>query len=183
MRSMFCLLGACAAILATTAAAQGLGEEMAVVNMSELLRQYGKAERAEKHLKDQAKDFREEHEAMRGKLGALNQEYVKLRRASRDEALSESAREKRRDEAVQKLAEVKTYEGQIIKRAREIERVMAKQNRRVRERLIEELREVVRDYSAQKGYAVVIDSLTVVYSASTIENITEDLLKVINGDE
>jgi Skp family chaperone for outer membrane proteins len=182
MKSFYCIC-ICAALIATGATAQESDRKMAVVNMSELLRNYEKAARAEAQLEEQATEFREEHEAMRAKLKALNGEYVKLRRAARDEALSEAAREKRRDEAVQKLTAVKTYEGEIIKRAREIERSMARQNRRVREKLVEELRGVVRDYSLRKGYTMVIDSLTVVYAARSVENITADILKVVNIED
>lgn len=150
---------------------------MAVVNLPQVVKAYPKAQEAEAQMESRADTYRAELETMGERLKELGRETSAARDEAANPALSEAAREKKRDVAVQKLTALKEAELEIRQRKAEIERLLGEQNRRVRETVLEELRQAVSAFAREAGYDLVIDSITVLHHSDQVVDITDALIK------
>lgn len=172
------------ALLAAALPAAAADLRIAVVNMAELMKGYDKAQRAELQLKEQAEDYRAEHEERRAEIKALGEAYREALAEADDAALSEAARAGKKDVAIGHLTKLKEAELEYRKSSREAERMLAAESRRMRETLVGDLRLKVQDYAKNQGYGLVLDSVTVVHAAAgEVQDITAAVAVTLGGAE
>jgi len=166
------------------------GAEIAVVNMSKVIRALPETKTAESALEEQIKQFELEHKEMLAKLEKLNQDFKDVRKDAQNAALSEEERAKRTELAEKKLNEIKEAEYKIQESAVLKQKQVVDQKDRVREQIMTRIREIITGYAVKKGYNLVLDSSavaingaqTIVYNRD-VPDITEEVLKLIAGQK
>jgi outer membrane protein len=182
------LMGAVAASLCLLAcAAWGADAKFAVINLDRAFSEYYKTKLADAQLKQQAEEFNEERKKLVDEYEKLQQEFGKLRDESQNIALSESVRNAKRDQAEDKLIELRDYESRIRRFDETRRKQLDDQSRRMRKRIVDEILQVVNNYSKVQGFQWVVDSSaqslngveTVLYVDPKMD-ITDDILNELN---
>jgi Skp family chaperone for outer membrane proteins len=164
--------------------------KIATVDADRLLKGYHKTDLMDAHLEDQAKDFNNEGEKMLAQHRRMKKEFESLRSEARNSALSEEARDKRLQVAEDKLLEVMEYESQIRETAVSRRQQLDDERRQMRQKLIDEIRDEIREFARKSGYTLVLDSSSgagggfppALYSDGTLD-ITADIEKSLNRDK
>lgn len=179
-------------LVAVTGAASAWAADlkMATVDADRLLKGYRKTALMETHLEDQARDFTSEGEKMLGQHRRMKKEFDSLRAEARNSALNEAARDKRLQMAEDKLLEVMEYEARIRETALSRRQQLDDDRRQMRQKLIDEIRDAVREFARKKGYTLVLDSSAgagggfppALYADGTLD-ITAEIEAVLNPDK
>jgi Skp family chaperone for outer membrane proteins len=165
------------------------GSDVAVVNMSRVIRAYPDTESAETVLKGQVEEFEAEQKELVSRGEKLREEFDEIREQAENKALSESARDKKIEQAREKAEDLRQFERDAREKVRLRQRQLADQELRLRRRIVDKLRGVVQEYAADKGLSLVLDTSrdpkgidTVVFSSEALD-ITEDIIKLSGGKE
>jgi hypothetical protein len=81
-----------------------------------------------------------------------------VRDEAQNTALSEEARNEKRNEAEEKLVELREMEGKIRRFEESRRRQLDEQMKRVRDKLVEEIKTTISTYAKTQGYTAVLDS-------------------------
>lgn len=157
------------------------------VNLDKVFEEFYKTKLADGQLKEQADQYREERTKMVDEFKKLQDDFKAARDEAQDTALSEAARNERRAAAEEKLVELRETENKIRRFEESRRRQLEEQTRRVRSKLVDEIKETVTKLAQERGYAAVLDASgenlngvpTVLYHLSKID-ITDDLLNLLN---
>ena len=117
----------------------------------------------------------------------LQDDFKTIRDESQNTALSEEARNTRRSEAEEKLVELRESENKIRRFEESRRRQLDEQTRRVRTKLVDEIKETLAVHAREKGYTAVLDASgenlngvsTVLYYDSKAD-ITDALISLLN---
>lgn len=186
-KRMIALLGI-AGLAATLATA---GEvKMAVVNGSRVLKEYYKTELADTHIQQQVDDFTAERDKLLAEHKKMKQEFETLRVESQNKALTEEARDKKREQAEAKLSEVIEYENTIRDKAATRRKQIEGEGRKIHAELGNAIKEAVKTCADKAGYTLVLESsgllangLEPVLYAEPKMDITADVIKLLNADK
>ncbi len=129
-----------------------------VVNGATLLKLYHKTQLADAHMEEQVAEFTGERDALLAEHRRLKREFETLRAESMSKALSEAAREKKKEQAEERLLEVMEFQGRIRDTAMNRRRQLEEEGRRMQRRLMDEIREAVRTYARSNGLQMVLDN-------------------------
>lgn len=132
--------------------------KLAFVDLEQTFDQYGKTKQADEKLKELAEEFNQDREKMVAEMDQLRDDFNSVRAEALDKALSEEVRTEKRNEAEERLMDIRAQEEKIRRfdqlRAKQLE----EQGQRMREGIVEEIQKVIRDYARINGYTVVIDA-------------------------
>lgn len=175
-----------AAVLASAALAGEGG--IAVIDMRSVIDAHPKTESDREILEKQVEAYEAERDRMVEELKTLKTDFEKAVKNSRDTAVSDEVREKRKEVAEVKLEEVTEYQRQVRETLRERQQQLGEQERRMRERVVARIRDTVAEYAGEKGYSLVLDSSafsgnggeTVVYHDGAV-NITDAVIEKISA--
>lgn len=145
-------------ILALACGAAHAQTRVVTVDLRKVFDNYWKTKQADAALKERAADLDKEHKALREDYDKLKQEYQKLRADSEDQAVAPEERERRKQAADAKLKTIKETEDAIIAFERRARATLDEQQRRMRDGIIEEIRNVITARARSAGYGVVLDS-------------------------
>jgi Skp family chaperone for outer membrane proteins len=173
-------------VISSATAGLCLGLKIAVINMARVTKAFPETKVAEEVLEKRAEEFEEEHEGMLDELEELKSAFESARQEANNRALSEEARALQRDIAEDKLNELKEQDTKIRETIKKRRQQINDQKTRMKQRIVEKISAIVREYAEDKGYTMVLDSSaiglsgidTVVYSADRID-ITQDVLKIV----
>jgi len=179
---------AAAGLLAGTAGAADF--KPATVDTARLLKEFYKTDLAERHMKEQIADFTAERDKLLDEHKKIKQEFESLRAESQNKALTEAARDKKKEQAEEKLSALVECENTIQKKAAGRKRELEGEGRKIQGELAKAISEAIRT-SAQKGnYTVVLatggvlgNGLESVLYADPKMDITDDVLKLLNADK
>ncbi|MDA0322771.1 MAG: OmpH family outer membrane protein [Verrucomicrobia bacterium] len=158
--------------------------KIGIVNMSDLMKGYDKAQRAELQLKEQADDYRAAQEEKRAEIQRLGEAYREALAAVDDAALSDTAKADKKDVAIGHLTKLKEAELDYRQFAREAERQLAAESRRMRQTLVEDLRLKVQEHARNQGYGLVIDAVTIIYAVpGEVDDLTEAIAAALGAGE
>lgn len=150
-------LGVAAMVFLGMGAAQAEGLKIAAVNMSQVLRAHPDTVNAETQLQKQADDFEQESKELSDEIDKLKKEFEAARESASDKALSDEGRERKQQELADKYRELRERD----QKARETlvlrKQQLTDQGRRMRERIVEKIREIVKAYAAEKNLDLVLD--------------------------
>lgn len=147
------------AMLALAAATAGAQEsKMAFVDMDKTFSEFYKTKVADAQLKDQAEEFKAERKKMVEAFQKLQGDFDDLREASQNTALTEAVRSDKRAAAEEKLVEIREQEAKIRRYDDSRQKQLDEQSRRMRNKLVEEIKQVIQDHARSAGYSVVFDS-------------------------
>lgn len=172
-------------LAAIPASAEG---RIATVDLKKLFDGYWKTKQADAALKDRAADLDKEHKGMLADFNKAKENYKVLLVAASDQAIAESEREKRKQDAEAKLRDLKAQEDAIMKFETSARTTLDEQRRRMRDNILGEVRKAVESKSKFGTYSLVIDVAaetangTPVIMFSNGENdITDAVLTQINS--
>lgn len=179
----FCL----AVLLAGTAQAQQ--PRIAVVDMKKAFDSYYKTKQAEAQIKERATDSDKVYKGMIEDYKKANEEYRKLIDGSNDQAVSVEERDKRKKSAETKLLELQEIEKSVKQFEQQARTSIGEMEKRMRDKIVGEIREVVNAKSKAGGYSLVFDLAAVtpyqtpiiLFSAGE-NDLTEAVVKEINAN-
>ena len=180
--SVFCLW--CG--LAFAAAAQG---KVGIIDLRKVFDDYHKTRTADARLKDQAADLDKERKAMMDQYQKSTDDYKAALDGANDQAVSADEREKRKKTAESKLLDIKKLEQDIGQFDRQARTTLEEEQRKLRDKILVEIRGVINAKAKAAGYALVVDSAaesinkTPVVMYTTGENdLTTSVLAELNAN-
>jgi Skp family chaperone for outer membrane proteins len=158
--------------------------KIGIVNMADLMKGYDKAQRAELQLKEQAEDYRAAQEEKRAEIQGLGEAYREALAAVDDAALSNAAKADKKDVAIGHLTKLKEAELGYRSFAREAERKLTAESRRMRQTLVDDLRLKVQKHARNEGYGLVIDAVTVIHAVpGEVDDLTKAIAAALGAGE
>jgi outer membrane protein len=162
--------------------------KIAIIDLKKVFDGYYKTKQADTTLKERAADFDKTRKGMLDDYQSLNEKYKKELEGANDQAVSADEREKRKKSAESTLLEIKKIEQDVSKFDQTARVQLGEQQRRMRDRVLGEIREVIDAKAKTSGYSLVVDtaaesinSTPVVLFSNGENDITEDVLKQINA--
>lgn len=154
-RSLAGWLLAAALGVAGTARAE---DRIVFVDMDKVFNEFYKTKLADAQLKDQAEEFKGERTKMVDEFQKLQDDFKAARDEAQNTALSEEARNKKRNAAEELLVELREREGKIRRFEESRRRQLDEQMKRVRDKLVVEIKETISTYVKSQGYTAALDS-------------------------
>jgi outer membrane protein len=164
-----------AAIVASAAQAE---TKIAVIDLRKVFDGYWKTKQADAQLKERAADLDKARKGMVDDYQKANEEYKKLIDGANDQAVSTEERDKRKSAAEKKLLEIKEIEQSVSAFDRTSRSTLSEQQRRLRENILREIRELIDTKAKTRGYSLVLDG-----SAESANNQTSVLLFSTGQDD
>jgi outer membrane protein len=143
--------------LATAGRAQE-ANRIAFVDMNQVFTDYYKTKRADARLKEQAETYNQERRAKVDRLKELDASFNAAKQEAQDDTLSAEARERRRAEAEDLLLQLRELEGEIRTFDETGRKQLEDQGKRMRARIVDEIREVINAHARARGLFAVVDS-------------------------
>jgi outer membrane protein len=157
------------------------------VNMDRIFNEFYKTKLADAQLKEQAAQVMEERKKLQTDFEKLQADFNKLRDDAQNTALTEEVRAQRRTSAEEKMIEVRDYEQKVRRFDETRRKQMEDQSRRMRKRIVDEIRDTIQTYARNQMFSAVLDVSgqtlngieTVIYTEPRIE-ITGEIIDVLN---
>ena len=174
--------------LATFSAHAQAPARFATVDMKKVFDSYYKTKQAEGQIKERAAESDKVYKGMIDDYKTLNDDYKKLIDASNDQALSSDEREKRKKSAENKLIEIQTTEKSVKQYEQQARTTIGEMEKRMREKIVGEIRDVVNVKAKSAGFAMVFDlAAQTVYQTPVIlytngdNDLTDPIIKEMNA--
>lgn len=136
---------------------QAQNQDIRFVDMDRLFNQFYKTELAQAQLQEQAAQATQERDELVSEYEALQEGFEAAREEAQNQALSEEVRNTKRNEAEEKLLELREFENRIRKFDESRKSDLDAQSKRMRVRIVEEIREEMDDFARNLGLAAIID--------------------------
>jgi len=173
--------------LAMATAAGAAGVSLAFVDMDRVFNEYYKTKLADSRLKEQADAFTKERQKIVDKLEQLREQFNTARNEAQDTTLSAEARKAKQDEAEKLLVQIRETESELRKFEQSRQKELQDQGRRMRNRIVDEIRSAVEDYARSEGYSAVVDysgesmnGIPVVLYVDRSVDITDNVIEMLN---
>jgi len=129
----------------------------------------------------------EERKKLQGDFDKLQADFNKLRDDAQNTALTEEVRAQRRTGAEEKLVEVRDFEQKVRRFDETRRKQMEDQSRRMRKRIVDEIRDTIQTYARNQMFSAVLDVSgqtlngieTVLYTEPRMD-ITGEITDVLN---
>ena len=158
--------------VASSAEAQ---QKIGIIDLRKVFDEYHKTKTADSTLKDEASDLEKERKALMEQYQKGTEDYRKALDGANDQAVSSEEREKRKKSAEGKLLDIKSLEQNITDFDKAARTRLEEKQRRMRDNILTEIRNVINAKAKAAGYTMVIDS-----AAETINR--TPVLIYTNGD-
>lgn len=132
--------------------------KIAVVDMEQALSAHPDTKDAEALIQKQIEEFETERSAMLKKFDKMRKDFEDVRAESENKALSDEGRALKRKEAERKIEEMRDYEEQARESAGLRQKQIKDRKSRMRQRIVDDIKSVIREYSVKNGYALVLDA-------------------------
>ena len=159
--------------------------KIAVVDMEQALSAHPDTKDAERLVQKQIEEFETERSEMLKKFDKMRKDFEDVRAESENKALSEEGRALKRKEAERKIEEMRDYEEQARESASLRQKQIKDRKSRMRQRIVDDIKSVIREYSTKNGYALVLDAGpvmdafgVVVYNVDAMD-ITGNITKIL----
>lgn len=171
------------------AVAGSAGEtRIAVVNGSRVLKEYYKTELADTHIQQQLDDFSAERDKLLAEHRKIKQEFEALRAEAQNKMLTDEARDKKREQAEEKLTEVIEYESTIRDKAASRKKQIEGEGRKIHSELAKAVKAAAQACANKGGYTIVLESggmlangLEPVLFADPAMDITDEVIRLLNA--
>jgi len=174
-----------ASMLGNCAWAQG---RIATVDLRKLFDNYWKTKQADASLKDRAADIEKDHKTMIEDWKKAKDDYQTLLADANNQTLSIEERDKRKKAAEDKFKLIKDSEEAIAQYERQARTTLDEQRKRMRDKIVEEIRAVVKAKATSAGYGTVFDTAAessngtpILLYASNENDLTDAILSQLNA--
>jgi len=182
------ILSICALVLVVGVAPASAQTRTATVDLKRLFDNYWKTKQADAALKARGADLEKEFKAMADEYKAGKEAYTALSTAASDPAISDSERERKKQEAEDTFRNLKTQEEAIGKFKAQADATITEQRRRMRDNLLGNIRQTISSEARRASYTMVIDitaesingAPVVLYSTGD-NDITDAVLSQLNA--
>ena len=182
---------ALAAGLALTAGAAGPETgSVKFIDLDKVFNEYYKTKLADAQLKEQAEEFNQERAKLVESYEAMQKDFNEARDQSSSPALGDDARNKLRTQAEEKLIEIREQEQKIRNFDNSRRKQLEEQGRRMRKRIVDEIKEKVQAHARNQGFLSVIDTsgqslngVAIVLYVDSKADITQDMIGLLNKDK
>lgn len=140
-------------------------QKIATIDLRKAFDGYYKTKQADQGLKDEAKEIDAERKSMVDNLKKSEDEFKLLNEKANDQAISADEREKAKKAAEKKLAELRDSENAIKQFLGNQSEKLKEKQRRLREKILGEIQELVNAKAKAGGYSLVLDA-----AAETVNN-------------
>lgn len=178
-----------AVILGFASVVHGAEQKIGLVDLRKVFDGYHRTQEADKKIKDEAETLKRNTESMLEDYKKANDEYKQVIDAANDSALSAEEKQKRQKAAQDKLADIKQLENQIRSVGESSRAALAEKQRRMRDQILKEIREVVVMKSKAAGFTLVLDSAAdsvnqtpVVLFTNGENDLTAEVIKQLNAN-
>lgn len=141
--------------LASGAFAQG---KVGIIDLRKVFDDYHKTKTADARLKEQAADLDKERKAMMDQYQKSTDDYKAALDGANDQAVSADEREKRKKTAESRLLDIKKLEQDIGQFDRQARTTLEEEQRKLRDKILVEIRGVINAKAKAAGYSLVVDS-------------------------
>src|SRR6266545_562066 len=162
--------------------------KIAIIDLQRVFTNYYKTIQANTQIEEQKSEIKKRTQEMADDYAKANEEYKKLISSSSDQAVSTDEREKRKNAAEKKYQEMREIEQTAKLYQNNSEESLALQIRRMRDRILGDIRDLVEAKAKAGGYSLVIDvaadgaSHTPVVLYNNGQNdISEEILSQLNA--
>ena len=131
---------------------------IATVDLRKIFDNYWKTKQADAALKDRQADLEKDHKTMLDDWKKTKEEYQTLLTDANNQTLSVEEREKRKKAAEDKFKQIKESEDTITQYERQARANLDEQRKRMRDRIVEEIRTAVNGKAKAAGYTLVFDT-------------------------
>ena len=132
-------------------------QKIATVDMRKLFDGYWKTKQAEAALNDRKAELDKEDRSFLDNLHNDRDAYQKLLDSANDQAISADERDKRKQAAADKYAEIQNSQATIVQFERQAQATLAEQTQRMRGDIIDEITAAVTAKAKAAGYNMVLD--------------------------
>ena len=174
-----------AVLLAVPAPAQNA--KFGVVDLRKVFDNYWKTKQADANLKEEAAGLDKEKKTMVDQFQKAQENYKKLLDSAGDAAVSTEERDKRKKSAEEELMKLKELQNNIEQFDRQARTTLGEKQRRMRDNLLGEIKDVVKARANAGNYNYVLDSAAetvnntpVVLFTSGANDITDEVLAQLN---
>jgi len=166
-------------------------QRIAVIDMEKVFTEYYKTKIEDAKLKKQTDVFKQYITTLNDAREKIQIEYVELRDASQNIALSDAERESKRVESLDKYRELQAKDTEIQQYNQQKRGFIVEEYERVRKGLTAEIVTVIQSKAKREGYSLVLDSsgntmnnIPVIVCSESNMDITDQVIKAINlGNE
>lgn len=162
-------------------------ESIAFVDMERVFSSYHKTEKADTELKKRAEEFNEGRNELIEELREMESEFNAVREEAQDETLTEEARERKRGEAETMLVSMREKEQELQTFEKSRRQELEEQGRRMRTRIVDDIRDILKNYALERGLVTVVDSsgpslnqIPVFMYTDEDLDVTADILTILN---
>ena len=174
-------------LLAATSAAHAQNK-IATIDLKRVFDSYWKTQQADTTLREKATEFEKKNKTMVEDYQKSAEEYKKLLDSANDAAVSAEEKEKRKKTAETKLLELNEIEQSIKQFERSARAQISEQQRLMREKILNEIRELINSKSTAAGYNLVIDTAAdsvnntpIILFKSGQADLTDEVLTQLNS--
>ncbi len=175
------------AILLAAFSVQAQTLKIATVDMARVFTNFYKTKFAQADLDDKKNQFFKEEGDMQQSFNKAKADYTTLVAAANDQSLSQEERDKKKQAAMAQLADLQKQQATIEQYERANSENIASQIKRVHDKLLVEIRDVINAKAKAGGYNLVIDSTAetvnvtpiVLYDNGT-PDLSDDVIKQLN---
>ena len=159
--------------------------KIAVIDLRKVFDDYYKTKTADATLKDRAGDLDKERKALVDQGQKLTDEYKKALDGANDQAVASEERDKRKKTAEAKLLELKELENSLGQFDRQSRTTLEEQQRRMRENILTEIKNVINNFAKKGNYSMVIDTAAETINKTPVVIFTNgdnDITSVVLGE-
>lgn len=167
----------------------GQSDEIVTIDMQKVFNNYYRTELANAQLQDEGERAKAELKKMETDFESMNEAFGKLRDEAKDPALSMEARNRKRDEAEEKLVELRDFEAKVRSFAKTNQQKIASMQANMQKRIVDRIKDKVEDYAREQGYLLVLDQsglsangVSVIVFSSPRLDISDEVLAIMNKD-
>ncbi len=162
-------------------------QKIAVVDMGKLFNNFYKTKQAGTQLEERRQDIVKVQKGMLDDFQKGQEELNKLKEGVDDPSISNDEKEKRKKQFDVKLGEVREMEQNIRKYNQQAEESFLAQKNRMKQKMIQEIRDAIEVKAKADGLSMVLDSVGVSMNEAPVVlynngqyDITDDILKKLN---
>jgi outer membrane protein len=163
--------------------------KIGIIDLEKVFDNYWKRKQADALLKERQADFAKVRKQMLEDYENANEEYNKLKESAADQAVSTDERDRRKNAMEKKLVEIKGIERDINLHDRNANDQLVAQMRRMREKILDEVRELINVRAKAGGYALVLDTAAKTVNQTPVllytngqNDLTEEILAELNAN-
>jgi Skp family chaperone for outer membrane proteins len=154
-------------------------QNIAVVNMEDLVTNHPNTISDKKLLAELVKEDKQKGDDLQRKLESMNDDFEKARREALDPALNDKARKTAEENVSRSRDALMKADHEAREKMQQLQQELSEQQTRMLKRTTAEIREVVAKHAAEKKITLVLPDNQAVYFDKTLD-ITDDIMKALN---